>query len=230
MSNTKKNKFGMVYEQLEKYNNISASQLSLKLKTLTSHQVAGILSVLHKHGVVDRNYNDRYACIIWKTKNLNSSYIINILERLGGNKMTENKDVSKVLYKGEFIPVEDYESKTKVESKPVGKLAQERWIPLLKFLDGQGEPIPLRKIIAAVGPKVANSVYTLRNKGYLLLIHRKYGVTPQGKEYLQNMQAKLEKVQEAPKVAPKAEPKVEAKPISKPVPPSKKKEEPEEIF
>ena len=232
MANMKKNRFELVYNQLAKYGSASAAQLALKLKKLTSHQVAGILSVLHKHGIIDRNYNDRYACIIWKTKNLNSSYIINVLERLGGNKMSEKKEVQKVLYKGEFIPVSEYEAKVKVEKKPVGKLAQERWLPLLKFLSEHEEPVPWRDIVASVGPKIANSIYTLRTKGHVVSIHRKYGLTPAGKEYLEEMQSKLEAGQVTTEAVPQ---KVEAKPIAtaKPSPPAKKKEakaEPEEIF
>jgi len=234
MANTKKNIYKLVYNQLAIYGRASASQLSSKLKKLTPHQIAGVLSVLYKHGVVDRDYNDKYACIIWKTKNLNSSYINSVLENVGGEKMTEKKEVPMVLYKGEFITVAEYEARTKPVKKPVGKLAQERWFPLLKHLSELETPTPLREIVAAVGPNIANSIWSLRAKGYIILVHRKYSITPKGKEYLQELQSKLEEVSKVSVVTPKEEAMpVAAKqvaPVKTPAPAKKPAPEPEEIF
>jgi hypothetical protein len=139
----------------------------------------------------------------------------------------------KILYKGELIPISEYEKRIK-EEKPItiGKRAEERWIPLLKFLNDKGEPVPLKIIVSELGPKIANSLYSLKAKGYLTSVHRKYAITQKGLDYLKTMLQKLEEkksVAPAPGPAP-AKPVVPAAKPAEVKKPSKPSVEPEEIF
>lgn len=230
MANNNK-KYRIVGEQLIKCGGCTARQLSLKIKDLSPHQIAGILSIFEKHNIVEKVYSQKYGCFVWKPKNLNISSINDILEKKGGNSMSEEKSaVPMVKYKGQFIPLSEYEEKIKTAAKPVGKLAQERWLPLLKFLSKQEAPVPLKEIITALGPKIANSIFTLRNKGYVILAHRKYSITPKGEEYLAELTKKLAEKPEVPEepqpIEAEAKPKAAPKPAAKP----SKAPEPEEIF
>lgn len=236
----RENKYRIIFEYLSKVDECTARELSAQIKKLTTQEVSAILSYFHKKGLVEKIYNDRYGFSIWKPKNLNSFNIETILEEVGGKKVS---DEVLIRYKGKLIPVSEYE-KLKPSTTPTGiyKREKERWLPLLKFLAQADEPVPWREIVAGVGPRIANSIYSLRAKGYITLVRRRYALTAEGEQYLKELEEKLVKAEAKKAVKEEAKAQVEAKPLveekpkvapAKVIPPKKaveEKTEAEEIF
>jgi len=169
----------------------TSAELALRLRKYTASQIGIVLGTLKRYGIVEGFYNHTRGYTVWKAKSLNSSQLSRVLDKIfGGERMAEPK----IKYKGKFIPVSQFIEmvrKRPPKKRLVGKSESERYYPLLKMLSDADEPLPKSVLQERLGT-IIFSLYTLKNKGYVISAYKRWCITDKGEEYLNELEKRMQ--------------------------------------